>query len=90
MSSLRTFSDVASLRVDSGQIMTYSRSPSSSPTVVIVCAGSSYCTVVHNRLRKRVPDHADYTGPTRQQLDSTRSGLDDLSALKDPDHELWD
>ena len=32
-------------------------------------------------------DHADCTGPTRQhELDHTRSGIGDLSALKDLAH----
>ena len=39
--------------------------------------------------REHVLDHADYSGPTRQdELDLTRSGTDLL--LEDLDHELWE
>ena len=37
-------------------------------------------------------DDADWTGPTRQHelghTDHARSGMDDLSALKDLDHDM--
>ena len=67
----------------------YSISNSSSPAAMRGCTGS----VLYRSPQEAgaTVDHADYAGLTRQQeLDHTRLGMYDLSALEDLDHELWE
>ena len=71
------------------------RSCSSSPSVVRGCTKYRICIYSTDPTQETccyAVDHEGYTAPTRQHelnhTDHTRSGIDDLSALKDLDHDL--